>query len=101
MYDVHSYNHMSDGIVKCLFSILALNVIDMNHGSVLWLSIGVQNWRRLNWENHRKCFGRKRRVLWKGLQPRIHLRQLQEYTLVLATEIKKVYCNELTGDDYP
>jgi uncharacterized protein (TIGR02421 family) len=98
VYDIHSYNHQRWDRKVPLFNIGVERVDIDRFGSV------VEHWRSelssiklQHIENDSTIndvfFGRGYNLEY--------ITTNFKNTLVLATEVKKVYCNELTGDDFP
>jgi len=98
VYDIHSYNYQRWDRKVPLFNIGTERIDTKRYGDV------IEHWQKElasielpNIENQSKLndvfFGRGYNLEY--------ITTNFKNTLVLATEIKKVYCNELTGDDYP
>lgn len=97
VYDIHSYNYKRHEKDVPLFNIGTENV-DQNRFGVV-----IEHWKRLlsridlgSIENRTEIndvfYGRGYFLK--------HITERFENTLVLATEVKKVYCNELTGESH-
>ena len=98
VYDVHSYNHERWDRKVPLFNI-GVERLDMKRfGSV------IEHWRSeletIKLENIENVSAVNDVFYGRGYNLE-YISDNFKNTLVLATEIKKVYCNELTGDDYP
>lgn len=98
VYDMHSYNYQRWDRKVPLFN-LGVENIEMNrYGSV------VEHWRAeletIQLENIENVSAVNDVFFGRGYNLKFITENFKN-TLVLATEIKKVYCNELTGDDYP
>ena len=98
VYDMHSYNHKRWDRKVPLFNIGAER-IDMNRFGAV-----VEHWRSelatIKLENLENISAINDVFYGRGYNLEYITNNFKN-TLVLATEIKKVYCNELTGDDYP
>ncbi|MFT6501467.1 MAG: hypothetical protein ACJASQ_001579 [Crocinitomicaceae bacterium] len=98
VYDMHSYNHERWDRKVPLFNIGAERVDMKRFGSV------VEHWRSeletIQLENIENVSAVNDVFYGRGYNLE-YITDNFKNTLVLATEIKKVYCNELTGDDYP
>jgi uncharacterized protein (TIGR02421 family) len=98
VYDMHSYNHKRWDRKVPLFNIGAER-IDMNRFGTV-----VEHWRSelatIKLENLENISAINDVFYGRGYNLEYITNNFKN-TLVLATEIKKVYCNELTGDDYP
>lgn len=98
VYDLHSYNYKRWDRSVPLFNVGTENVDQKKFGAVInhWLrelsNIDIPNIENQTAEND-VFFGR-------GYNLEFITTNFKK-TLVLATEIKKVYCNESTGEDYP
>lgn len=98
VYDLHSYNHQRWDRAVPLFNIGTENIDQKKYSSFIdnWASelsaislSGIENQTSIN-------------DVFKGRGYNLEfITQNYPNTLVLATEVKKVYCNELTGEDYP
>ena len=98
VYDIHSYNFQRWNRKVPLFNIGAEN-IDMNRfGNV------VEHWReelgKIELQDVENNSAINDVFYGRGYNVEYITKNFKN-TLVLATEIKKVYCNEITGDDYP
>ncbi|MCK5073116.1 MAG: N-formylglutamate amidohydrolase [Bacteriovoracaceae bacterium] len=98
VYDIHSYNYngIEDALTP-LFNIGTKNV-DRKYSAV------VENWMKCLFEISIKNIENsvKENSVFKGRGFLLkHLTDEFNGTLVLATEIKKVYCNELSGEIHP
>ncbi len=98
VYDIHSYNFQRWDRKVPLFNIGAEN-IDMNRfGNV------VEHWRQelenIELQDIENNSAINDVFYGRGYNLEYITKNFKN-TLVLATEIKKVYCNEITGDDYP
>lgn len=98
VYDIHSYNHERWDRQVPLFNIGAERIDqeryhkELNHWKEALSGIkvtGIENVTQIN----DVFFGRGYLLQ--------HVTERFTNTLVLATEVKKVYCNELTGENYP
>ena len=98
VYDIHSYNFQRWDRKVPLFNIGTEQIDTKRFGKV------VEHWKQelraiqlLDIENNSAIddvfYGR-------GYNLQFITKNFKN-TLVLATEVKKVYCNEITGDDYP
>jgi uncharacterized protein (TIGR02421 family) len=98
VYDMHSYNHERWDRKVPLFNIGAERV-DMKR----FVSV-VEHWRSeletIELENIENVSAVNDVFYGRGYNLE-YITDNFKNTLVLATEVKKVYCNELTGDDYP
>ena len=98
VYDMHSYNHKRWDRKVPLFNIGAER-IDMNRFGAV-----VEHWRSeletIKLDNIENISAINDVFYGRGYNLEYITNNFKN-TLVLATEIKKVYCNELTGDDYP
>lgn len=98
VYDIHSYNYLRWERKVPLFNIGAEKIDMKRFGDVVgkWKN-ELQNIQLPDIENvsavNDVFYGRGYNLEYITT----HFKN----TLVLATEVKKVYCNELTGDDYP
>ncbi len=98
LYDIHSYNHQRWDREVPLFNIGTENIDSNKYRSVIdhWLAelsqITLSDELNTTKEND-VFFGR-------GYNLEYVTKKFKK-TLVLATELKKIYCNELTGDVYP
>jgi len=98
VYDVHSYNYQRWQRDVPLFNIGTENIDQKKHSSSVnnWIEelssiqlTGISNETKVN-------------DVFKGRGFNLeYITKNFNNTLVLATEIKKVYCNEQTGEDYP
>lgn len=98
MYDIHSYNYQRWEREVPLFNV-GTEKVDMtqfgestNHWLKELESISLSGIQNSTGQND-VFFGRGYFLE--------HIVNRFDKTLVLATEVKKVYCNELTGEDYP
>ncbi|MFT5777580.1 MAG: hypothetical protein ACI837_000516 [Crocinitomicaceae bacterium] len=98
VYDIHSYNYQRWDRKVPLFNIGAEQVDMKRYGSV------VEHWRKELGKIRLQSIENKAAVndvfFGRGYNMEFITKNFKN-TLVLATEIKKVYCNELTGADYP
>lgn len=98
VYDLHSYNYKRWDREVPLFNVGTENINVKKYGAVInhWLkelsNIDIPNIENQTAEND-VFFGRGYNLEFLTLN--------YKKTLVLATEVKKVYCNENTGEDYP
>ncbi|WP_299157925.1 flavohemoglobin expression-modulating QEGLA motif protein [uncultured Tenacibaculum sp.] len=98
VYDIHSYNFQRWDRKVPLFNIGAEN-IDMNRfGNV------IEHWRqelgKIEVQDIENNSAINDVFYGRGYNLEYITKNFKN-TLVLATEIKKVYCNEISGDDYP
>lgn len=98
VYDIHSYNYQRWDRKVPLFNIGTENVDALKYQDTIehWKTelskielTDIENNTEINDVFHGRGYNLK--FITKNFKN----------TLVLATEVKKVYCNELTGDDYP
>ncbi|MDG1145217.1 MAG: flavohemoglobin expression-modulating QEGLA motif protein [Flavobacteriales bacterium] len=98
VYDMHSYNHERWDRKVPLFNTGAERVDMKRFGSV------VEHWRSeletIKLADIENVSAINDVFYGRGYNLEFIAENFKN-TLVLATEIKKVYCNELTGDDYP
>jgi len=98
VYDMHSYNYNRWDRKVPLFNIGVERIDLKRYGSV------VEHWREeletIQLENIENISAVNDVFYGRGYNVEFITNNFKN-TLVLATEIKKVYCNELTGDDYP
>lgn len=98
VYDIHSYNHKRWDRPVPLFNVGTENVDkgQFDQSITHWLkeldAITLTEIENVTAEND-VFFGRGYFLK--------HIVERHAKTLVLATEVKKIYCNELTGEDYP
>ncbi|NNF02082.1 MAG: flavohemoglobin expression-modulating QEGLA motif protein [Bacteroidia bacterium] len=98
VYDIHSYNYQRWDRVVPLFNVGTENIDRKQFGSCInhWLSelktISLNGIENITAEND-VFYGRGYFLK--------HIANRFDNSLVLATEVKKVYSNELTGEDYP
>jgi uncharacterized protein (TIGR02421 family) len=98
VYDIHSYNHKRWEREVPLFNVGTERIDNVRFAGIVdnWADelakvalTGIENTIALN-------------DVFRGLGYNLeYITQNFKSTLVLATEIKKVYCDELTGDIYP
>lgn len=98
VYDIHSYNHLRWGRAVPLFNLGTEKIDQQKFGDCIrnWekeLSLiklkGIENQTAIN-------------DVFAGRGYNLHfITSRFPDTLVFATEIKKVYCHELTGEEYP
>lgn len=98
VYDLHSYNYQRWDRAVPLFNIGTERIDQEKFGSAIenWVAelssislTGVENKTAIN-------------DVFKGRGYNLeYVTKHFPNSLVLATEVKKVYCNELTGEDYP
>ena len=98
VYDMHSYNYERWDRKVPLFNIGAERIDMKRYGAV------VEHWRSeletIKLENIENISAVNDVFHGRGYNLE-YITDNFKNTLVLATEVKKVYCNELTGDDYP
>jgi uncharacterized protein (TIGR02421 family) len=98
VYDIHSYNYQRWDRKVPLFNIGTENVDIERFGNV------VEHWRKelekIQLEDVENKAAINDVFFGRGYNLEYITKNFSN-TLVLATEIKKIYCNELTGDDYP
>ncbi|MDG1659345.1 MAG: flavohemoglobin expression-modulating QEGLA motif protein [Crocinitomicaceae bacterium] len=98
VYDMHSYNHERWDRKVPLFNIGAERVDLKRFGAV------VEHWRSeletIKLADIENVSAINDVFYGRGYNLEFIAEHFKN-TLVLATEIKKIYCNELTGDDYP
>lgn len=98
VYDIHSYNYKRLGVNAPLFNIGTERIDISKYSSTIehWIS-ELNSIQIPDIENRAVAnevfFGRGYTVEY--------VNNNFKNTLVLATEIKKIYCDELSGDDYP
>lgn len=98
VYDVHSYNFQRWERKVPLFNIGTENIDTKRFGNV------IEHWRKELGEIELQDIENNSAINDVFYGRGYNLKYITENfknTLVLATEVKKVYCNELTGDDYP
>jgi uncharacterized protein (TIGR02421 family) len=97
VYDIHSYNYKRWERETPLFNIGTEN-IEQKHENI------IQNWlaelSKIKIKNIQNQSSRNDVFYGRGYNLKYITKNFKR-TLVLATEIKKVYCNELSGDIYP
>lgn len=98
VYDMHSYNFQRWDRKVPLFNIGTENIDQKKYAPI------VEHWRSeletIELDNIENIAATNDVFYGRGYNLEFITSNF-ENTLVLATEIKKVYCNELTGDDYP
>ena len=98
VYDVHSYNFQRWERKVPLFNIGTENIDTKRFCNV------IEHWRKELGEIELQDIENNSAINDVFYGRGYNLKYITENfknTLVLATEVKKVYCNELTGDDYP
>lgn len=98
VYDIHSYNHRRWNREVPLFNIGTENIDNEKYGEI------VENWKSelsaLSIPEIENVTAINDVFFGRGYNLEYITTNFSK-TLVLATEVKKVYCNELTGEDYP
>lgn len=98
VYDVHSYNFQRWERKVPLFNIGTENIDTKRFGNV------IEHWRKelggIELQDIENISAINDVFYGRGYNLK-YITENFKNTLVLATEVKKVYCNELTGDDYP
>ena len=98
VYDIHSYNYQRWERKVPLFNIGAENIDMKRFGNV------VEHWRQelgnIELQDIENISAINDVFYGRGYNLEYITKNFKN-TLVLATEVKKIYCNELTGDDYP
>lgn len=98
VYDIHSYNHERWDKKVPLFNIGTENVDSKKYGDV------IENWKTelssIQIDGIENVTSINDVFYGRGYNLEYITKNFTK-TLVLATEIKKVYCNELTGAAYP
>ena len=98
VYDVHSYNFQRWERKVPLFNIGTENIDTKRFGNV------IEHWRQelggIELQDIENISAINDVFYGRGYNLK-YITENFKNTLVLATEVKKVYCNELTGDDYP
>lgn len=98
VYDIHSYNFQRWERKVPLFNIGTENIDTKRFCNV------IEHWRKELGEIELQDIENNSAINDVFYGRGYNLKYITENfknTLVLATEVKKVYCNELTGDDYP
>ena len=98
VYDIHSYNYKRmEGIVPPMFNVGTTKVKKKFKAT-------IQDWlKRLNRikSEYTDVEAKENDVFFGKGYFLGHITEKFKNTLVLATEVKKTYCDELTGDIYP
>ncbi len=98
VYDMHSYNFQRWDRKVPLFNIGTENIDNNRYGNV------IEHWRKELQDIELQDIENNSAIndVFYGRGYNLeYITKNFKNTLVLATEVKKVYCNELTGDDYP
>lgn len=99
VYDVHSFNWKRWTWDVPTFNIGAFNIDILKFGN------DVEDWRKslsgIMLPNKRKCMALINDIFRGNGYFLSHITTTYSNTLVLATEIKKIYCDELTHEEYP
>lgn len=101
VYDIHSYNYQREsqaGMDLPLFNLGTKNVKRRKYAKVIDHWIKALSKIRLP---HSETRSAENEVFFGEGQLLKHLSSKFKKTLVLATEIKKLYCNENSGEEYP
>lgn len=98
VYDIHSYNYQRWDRKVPLFNIGTENVDTAKYQDT------IEHWRtelsKIELTDIENTSEINDVFQGRGYNLKFITKHFKK-TLVLATEVKKVYCNELTGDDYP
>lgn len=98
IYDIHSYNHVRHDKVTPVFNIGTENIDDKKFGK------DCEKWRRELAKieiPHVESTSKINDMFYGRGYQLMHVTEHFSNVLVLATEVKKIYCDEINGETFP
>lgn len=100
LFDVHSYNYkrIPEAIEAPVFNLGTHQIHKARHGK--YINNFLKSLSRIEFSHHKTTVGENIVFQGKGYLASYVIKHHPK-TLILPLEIKKIYCDELTGDIYP